>query len=107
MTQRHRAAVDVHLFPIELEIADEFLGDHGKRLVDFPHVDVVSGQPGFTQYFFAAGTGAFNIKVGQSPMFAVATMRARGVSPFSSAYCSEVSSNAAAPSTTPDEFPAW
>ena len=35
--------------------------------------------------FFAAGTGAFSISVGQSPMFAVATMRARGFRPFLSA----------------------
>ncbi len=31
--------------------------------------------------FLVAGTGAFSIKVGSSPMLAVATMRARGRNP--------------------------
>ena len=38
-------------------------------------------KPAFSNTFFAAGTGALSISVGQSPIFAVATMRARGFMP--------------------------
>src|SRR5258705_584418 len=34
MAQRDRAAVDVDLVAIELEVPDELFGDHPKRLVD-------------------------------------------------------------------------
>ena len=38
-------------------------------------------KPALANTFLAAGTGAFNIKVGSSPMLAVVTMRARGFMP--------------------------
>ena len=38
--------------------------------------------PAFSKTFSAAGTGAFSISVGQSPMLAVARIRARGVMPL-------------------------
>src|SRR3546814_6685829 len=40
VAQRHRAA-DVHLFAIEVEVADELLGDDRESFVDFPDVDVL------------------------------------------------------------------
>ena len=64
-------------------------------------------RPAFFSTFLAAGTGAFSISVGLSPMLAMATTRPRGFSPLALAYSGEASSTAAAPSTTPDELPAW
>ena len=54
----------------------------------------------------AAGTGALSISVGSSPMFTLVTTRARGARPWALAYSGLASSTAAAPSTTPEEFPA-
>src|SRR3546814_10051259 len=34
VAERHRAAVDVHLLAIEIEVADELLGDDREGLVD-------------------------------------------------------------------------
>ncbi len=50
VAQRHRPAVHVHLLAVELQIADEFLGDDGESLVDLPQVDVVFGQAGLGQH---------------------------------------------------------
>jgi hypothetical protein len=55
MAERHRAAVDVDLFAVEIEIADELFSDHGKGFVDFPDVDVVRGQPGLFEHLFRRG----------------------------------------------------
>ena len=44
---------------------------------------------------------------GSVPATAVITMRARGVRPCAAAYSGEVTSTADAPSTTPEELPAW
>ena len=63
--------------------------------------------PALASTFLVAGTGALSISVGSSPMLAVATMRARGFSPCALAYSGVVMSRAAAPSTTPEELPAW
>ena len=38
--------------------------------------------PAFASTLRVAGTGAFSIRVGQSPMFAIATTRARGFRPW-------------------------
>src|SRR3546814_11860677 len=42
VAQRHRAAVDVHLFAIEVEVADELLGDDRESFVVSPDVAVRS-----------------------------------------------------------------
>ena len=42
-------------------------------------------RPALASTLRAAGTGAFSISVGQSPMLAMATTRARGFSPCLSA----------------------
>jgi hypothetical protein len=44
---------------------------------------------------------------GSEPIAAVARMRARRVTPLARVHASEATTTAAAPSTTPDEFPAW
>ena len=49
MTQRDRAAIDVDLSAVELQIANEFFRDHGKGLVDFKQVDVIQVKSGFGQ----------------------------------------------------------
>ena len=41
MAERDRAAIDVDLCTVELEVADEFFGDDRKRLVDLEQVDIV------------------------------------------------------------------
>ena len=67
-----------------------------------------SVRPALASTLRAAGTGAFSISVGLSPMFAIATIaRARLQAVASCAYVGEASSSAAAPSTTPEELPAW
>ena len=43
MSEGARAAVDVDLVAVEIEIALELLRDHGERLVDFEQVDVIMG----------------------------------------------------------------
>ena len=44
---------------------------------------------------------------GSDPTAAVARTRARGVTPLASTQASDATTAAAAPSTTPDELPAW
>ncbi len=91
------------------EVADEFLGDDGESLVDFEEVDVVGleARPWRAPSSRQAPARSASAS-GQSPMLAVATMRARGFKPvlLRRRPC-EVSRIAAAPSTTPDELPAW
>ena len=50
MTERDRATIDVDLVAIELEIADEFFGDHRKGLVDLEQIDIVERQAGLRQH---------------------------------------------------------
>src|SRR6059036_3352657 len=45
-----RAAVDVDLVAIELEVPDEFFGDHRKRLIDLEQIDIVERETGFRQH---------------------------------------------------------
>ena len=63
--------------------------------------------PARASAFLAAGTGPVSMMVGSAPLSAVATMRARGVRPWALAAASLPISTAAAPSTMPDELPAW
>ena len=51
MTQRHGPAVDVDLFAIEIEFANEPLRHNREGFVDFPHVDIVFAEPGLHQDF--------------------------------------------------------
>ena len=53
-----------------------------------------------------AGTGPSPIKRGSTPAVAIATIRVRGINPCASAIFSLAMINAAAPSLTPDAFPA-
>src|SRR3546814_3788170 len=50
MAERHRAAVDVHLFAGQVEVADELFGAHGESLVDFPALHIVLGQPRLSEH---------------------------------------------------------
>ncbi len=63
--------------------------------------------PALARAFLAAGPGAFSISSGESPVEATARIRARGFSPWALAYSGEAITTAPAPSTTPDELPAW
>ena len=81
MAEGDRAAIDVDLVAVKLEIPDEFLGNDRKGLVDLEQIDIVERKARLGQYLAAAGTGAFSIRVGESPMFAIATTRARGFRP--------------------------
>ncbi len=63
--------------------------------------------PAFFSTLRAAGPGSFSMSSGLPATFAMATMRARGFQPWALAYSGDASSNAAEPSTTPDELPAW
>ncbi len=57
--------------------------------------------------FSVTGTGPVSMIVGSVPTLAVARMRARGLSPYFSPNSLLPISTAAAPSTMPDELPAW
>src|SRR5580658_4180402 len=63
--------------------------------------------PAFARQRAEAGPGAVNMITGSDPMAAVARTRARGVAPLARTHASDATSAAAAPSTTPDELPAW
>ena len=53
------------------------------------------------------GTGPVSMIVGSVPILAVALMRARGFRPWRTPKSREPISTAAAPSTMPEELPAW
>ena len=57
--------------------------------------------------FSVTSTGPVSISAGSEPILAKALMRARGFRPMLSPPALEPSSTAAAPSTMPDELPAW
>ena len=63
--------------------------------------------PALARQRSAAGPGAVSMITGSEPTAAVARMRARGVTPLASTQASDATTAAAAPSTTPDELPAW
>ena len=64
-------------------------------------------RPALASAFCVAGMGPVSMMVGSAPDSAVATMRARGLSPCALAAASLPISTAAAPSTMPEELPAW
>ena len=57
--------------------------------------------------FSVTGTGPVRLMVGSVPIFAVAFTRARGFRPYFSPNSLLPTSTAAAPSTIPEELPAW
>ena len=63
--------------------------------------------PAFSTQRVAAGPGAVSMMTGSVPATAVMMIRARGVMPWARAYSGDTTSTAEAPSTTPDELPAW
>ncbi len=63
--------------------------------------------PARASTFFVTSTGPVSISAGSEPILAKARMRARGRSPAASPASREPISTAAAPSTMPDELPAW
>src|SRR5690606_3687102 len=63
--------------------------------------------PESLRIFSVTGTGPVSMIVGSVPIFAVARMRARGVRPCFSPNALLPISTAAAPSTMPEELPAW
>ena len=52
MTERNRAAIDVDLLTIEIEITDKFLSHHRKGFVNFPQINIVFGQSCAIENFF-------------------------------------------------------
>ena len=63
--------------------------------------------PALASALRAAGIGPVSMMVGSAPDSAAATMRARGLKPCVLPAASLPISTAAAPSTMPDELPAW
>ena len=63
--------------------------------------------PALASALRVAGMGPVSMMVGSAPLSAVATMRARGLKPCVLIAASLPTSTAAAPSTMPDELPAW
>ncbi len=46
MAERDRAAIDIDLVAVELEVADEILSDDRERLVDLEQIDIVEREAG-------------------------------------------------------------
>ena len=65
-----------------------------------------SCRPAFFSTFAVAGIGPVSMMVGSEPTIAWATIRARGLSPSSLAFCAVMIRTAAAPSEIWLEFPA-
>lgn len=63
-------------------------------------------RPAFSSAFFVDGTGPMPIILGLTPALALARMRTRGRRPSSLAFCSLMTSTAAAASFIPEAFPA-
>ena len=63
--------------------------------------------PARASTFFVTSTGPVSIRAGSEPILAKARMRARGFSPAALPASAEPISTAAAPSTMPEELPAW
>ena len=66
-----------------------------------------TSRPALASALREAGAGPVSMIVGSEPETAVATIRARGVSPRSLPTCSLPTATIAAPSTMPEELPAW
>src|SRR6266403_1890793 len=49
MAERHRAAIDVHLFAIELQVADELLRYYGEGFIYLEQIDVIEGETGLDE----------------------------------------------------------
>ena len=64
-------------------------------------------KPALAKALRAAGAGPVSMMVGSAPTNAVASTLARGFKPCSLTAFSEASNTTAAPSTIPDELPAW
>ncbi len=100
------STIDVEFFVGNLELALCAEDDGCKGFVNFPHIDIVGGEPRFMECSTCSRCGAVSMIVGSTPVVAVATTRARGVSPMSVPACSVPMSVMAAPSTMPEELPA-
>ena len=57
MAERNRAAVRIDLGPVDAEVADEFLDNHGESFVDFPDVDIVLGQARLGEHLAGSRSG--------------------------------------------------
>jgi hypothetical protein len=99
---RDRTAVRIHVRGI---VRKPELAHHGQRLrgkgfVELEHIDVRKTQLVFSSSLRVAGTGPIPMIRGATPATALATMRARGSSPFFAAARSLAIRSAAAPSLT-------
>ncbi len=63
--------------------------------------------PSFFRSFSVTIDGPVSMIEGSEPIEAMPRMRARGFSPWASPAALDPISTAAAPSTTPEELPAW
>src|SRR3989442_12846066 len=44
--QRNRTAIDIHFLALDFQVAHDLQGDNGKRLVNFPQINIVWRHPG-------------------------------------------------------------
>src|SRR6516165_7918652 len=107
VTHGDRPAVDID--PGRIEVESLAIAQHYRRkcLVDFDEIDVVERHLAFAKTFSVTSTGPVSMIAGSEPILANALMRIRGFNPAFSPACLLPISTAAAPSTMPDELPAW
>ena len=70
----HNPPVDIDLFAVQIELTNKALSHDREGLVDFPDIDIVFIDLAFIKT--SARHWYVSISVGQSPIFAVATIRA-------------------------------
>ena len=108
MAERDRAAIDVDLVAVELEVADEFLRDDREGLVDLEQVDVVEREPGLGQHLARRRHRRVEHQRRASRPCSPSRRRARAASgraPWRRP--ATPAGSRRQPSTTPDELPAW
>ncbi len=108
VAQRNRATVRVDVRGI---IRQAQLTQHAQRLrgesfVKLDNVHIVNAEPGALQHLAGGRDRPSPIRRGSTPAVAIATIRVRGTSPCASAIFSLATISAAAPSLTPEAFPA-
>ena len=106
MTERNRTAVHVDLLRIPAHVLVDRARLRGERFVDFHQIDLVGRPARFFSALREAGAGPMPITFGSTPTDANALILASGVNPSSFAFASDITSNAAAPSFSPDALPA-
>src|SRR5688572_461601 len=101
------AAVHVDDLRVQVEGLRVAQHDRGEGFVDLEQVDVVDAHAGALQHLLGHVDRAVSMMAGSDPILAKARILARGFRPAALPASFEPIRTAAAPSTMPEELPAW